>query len=48
MNYIDKIKKNGVIYMRVQDPGTVQATKFYEGKEFTLEEINKMAEESEG
>ncbi len=39
-------KKNGVIYMKVQDVGTVQVTKMYEGQEFTLEELNKMAEEA--
>lgn len=39
-------KKNGVIYMKIQDVGTVQVTKMYEGQEFTLEELNKMAEEA--
>ena len=36
-------KKNGVIYMRVQDVGTAQITKIHEGKEFTLEELNDLA-----
>ena len=40
-------KKNGVIYIKVQDVGTVQATKYYQDKEYTLEELNKMAEEAE-
>ena len=35
-------KKNGVIYFRIQDVGRMQTTNQYEGKEFTLEEINKM------
>ena len=38
-------KKNGVIYMRVQDVGTAQVTKIHEGKEFTLQELNQMAAE---
>lgn len=36
-------KKNGVIYMKVQDVGTAQTTKIHEGKEFTLQELNKLA-----
>lgn len=36
-------KKNGVIYMKVQDVGRVQTTKVYEGKEMTLQELNQMA-----
>ena len=40
-------KKNGVIYIKIQDVGNVQTTKFYEGKEYTLEELNKMAAEAD-
>ena len=38
-------KKNGVIYIKVQDVGTAQTTKIHEGKEFTLQELQNMAEE---
>lgn len=38
-------KKNGVIYIKVQDVGTAQTTKIHEGKEFTLQEINQLANE---
>lgn len=38
-------KKNGVIYIKVQDVGTAQTTKIHEGKEFTLQELNKLAAE---
>lgn len=38
-------KKGSSIYLRIQEVGSAQTTKFYEGKEFTLEELNKMAEE---
>lgn len=38
-------KKNGVIYMRVQDVGTAQTTKIHEGKEFTLQDLNLLASE---
>ncbi len=35
-------KKNGVIYFKVQDVGSEQTTKVHEGREYTLEEINKL------
>jgi hypothetical protein len=38
-------KKVGAIYLKIVDVGTVQTTKLHEGKEMTLEELNKMAEE---
>ena len=38
-------KKGRSIYLRIQEVGSAQTTKFYEGKEFTLEELNQMAEE---
>lgn len=38
-------KKNGVIYMKIQDVGNAQTTKIYEGKEMTLQEINDLANE---
>lgn len=36
-------KKIGTIYMRIQDVGNAQTTKTYEGKEFTLEDLNHLA-----
>ena len=38
-------KKNGVIYMKIQDVGTAQTTEMHKGKEFTLQELNKLAAE---
>lgn len=40
-------KKNGVVYMKIQDVGNAQTTKLYEGKEMTLQELNKLASETE-
>jgi len=36
-------KKNGVIYIKVQDSGSAQNAKQHEGREFTLEELNAIA-----
>ena len=36
-------KKTGVIYMKIQDVGNAQTTKMNEGKEFTLQELNQLA-----
>ncbi len=38
-------KKNGVIYMKIQDSGTAQSDKSVEGKEYTLQELNQLAAE---
>ena len=38
-------KKNGVIYLKIQDVGTAQTTKIHAGKEYTLQEINALAKE---
>lgn len=37
-------KKNGIIYMKIRDVGSAQATKMYEGKEMTLQEVNELAD----
>lgn len=37
-------KKNGVIYMKVQDAGNTGMTE-YVGKEYTLQDLNQMASE---
>ncbi len=36
-------KKMSTIYLKIDDVGSMQTTKMYEGKEISLEEINKMA-----
>ena len=40
-------KKNGTIYMRIYDKGNSNGVEDLVGKEFTLEEINKMAIDKE-
>ena len=41
-------KKNGVIYMKIYDSGNNSEMKDLVGKEYTLQEINQMAEEKSG
>lgn len=36
-------KKFGTVYMKVDDVGKMQTTKIHEGKEMSLEELNKLA-----
>jgi len=37
-------KKVSTVYIKVESVGSAQTTKLYEGKEFELEELQKMAE----
>lgn len=36
-------KNTKTIYMKIQNVGTAQTTKIYEGKEMPLEELNELA-----